>query len=79
MQAGGENIAAGQRSAVEVNEDWTNSPGHYANMINPAYTKLGVGCLIDDNGYKYWVRGLHVLGAPSGIPASAFVGSVTAI
>ncbi|MBM6756398.1 hypothetical protein H6A18_07705 [Collinsella tanakaei] len=56
MQAGGENIAAGQRSAVEVNEDWTNSPGHYANMINPAYTKLGVGCLIDDNGYKYWVE-----------------------
>lgn len=52
----GENIAAGQRSAAQVNQAWTNSPGHYANMVNPNFTKLGVSCLIDDNGYKYWVE-----------------------
>lgn len=41
--AAGENIAAGYGSPAAVVEGWRNSEGHYANMINPNFTKLGVG------------------------------------
>lgn len=39
----GENIASGQRSAQQVMNDWMNSSGHRANILNSGYTKLGVG------------------------------------
>ena len=39
----GENIAAGYGSPKAVVEGWKNSPGHYSNMINEGYTKMGVG------------------------------------
>ncbi|WP_231510397.1 CAP domain-containing protein [Fischerella sp. PCC 9605] len=45
----GENIAAGQRTPEEVVQDWMNSPGHRANILNSNYTELGVG--FHDN---YW-------------------------
>ncbi|MNI11954.1 Cysteine-rich secretory protein family protein [compost metagenome] len=47
----GENIAKGQKSAEEVVEDWMNSPGHKANIMNANYTLIGVGYY---NGY--WVQ-----------------------
>ncbi|MBA9085267.1 putative YkwD family protein [Fontibacillus solani] len=47
----GENIAKGQKSAEEVVEDWMNSPGHKANMMNANYNLIGVGYY---NGY--WVQ-----------------------
>ena len=54
----GENIAAGQTSASSVVNGWKNSPGHYQNMINVSYTKLGVGYSftgVGDYGY-YWCQ-----------------------
>jgi uncharacterized YkwD family protein len=39
----GENIAKGQSSAQQVMNDWMNSPGHRANILNSSYTKIGVG------------------------------------
>lgn len=39
----GENIAEGQKSVDEVVTTWMNSPGHRANMLNPAFRELGVG------------------------------------
>ncbi|WP_120465149.1 CAP domain-containing protein [Paenibacillus aceti] len=47
----GENIAKGQRSAEEAVEDWMDSPGHRANILNPKYKLIGVGYY---NGY--WVQ-----------------------
>lgn len=47
----GENIAMGQKSAKEVVEDWMNSPGHKANILNSHYNLIGVGYY---NGY--WVQ-----------------------
>jgi uncharacterized protein YkwD len=38
----GENIAAGQGTAAEVFTAWKNSAGHNANMLNSAFTVLGV-------------------------------------
>lgn len=39
----GENIAAGDSTAKDVAESWKSSPGHYANMINKSFTKIGIG------------------------------------
>lgn len=58
-----ENIAAGNAAAggssPEMAMDlWINSSGHYKNMINGEYSKIGVGCIYIPNstyGY-YWVQ-----------------------
>ncbi|MFS0555980.1 CAP domain-containing protein [Brevibacillus sp. 179-C9.3 HS] len=50
-QTAGENIAMGQRSPQEVMTQWMNSEGHRQNIMNPAFTKIGVGVT---NGY--WVQ-----------------------
>lgn len=39
----GENIAAGQATPAQVVNAWKNSSGHYDNMIDASFTKLGVG------------------------------------
>ena len=54
----GENIAAGQQTPDEVMEDWINSPGHYANIINENFTELAVGCYyVPSSTYGYyWVQ-----------------------
>lgn len=54
----GENIAAGFPSPETVVEGWKNSPGHYANMIMPEFTRLGVGYsnFGFGDGYYYWTQ-----------------------
>lgn len=54
----GENIAAGYGSPASVVTGWKNSPGHYANMINENFTKLGVGLSNEPTDYYtyYWVQ-----------------------
>lgn len=39
----GENIAVGQRTPAAVVSGWMRSPGHRANIMNAAFTVLGVG------------------------------------
>lgn len=51
----GENIARGYTSASEVCDSWSNSSGHYANMIKSKYNKMGVG-VYTYNGITYWVQ-----------------------
>ncbi len=50
-----ENVAAGQRTAAEVMEDFNNSPGHYKNIISATATNVGVGCFYQ-NGRVYWAQ-----------------------
>ncbi len=53
----GENIAYGQRSVSEVHSAWTNSSGHYANMIDPSYTYFAAALYQTDDGYGYyWIE-----------------------
>lgn len=55
----GENIAAGYSSPEAVVRGWKNSPGHYANMINSNYTKIGIGYMKGSSGNSYgayWVQ-----------------------
>jgi uncharacterized protein YkwD len=52
----GENIAAGQDSVRKVVDGWLASPGHCANLMNPAYRDLGAAYAVDpksDAGI-YW-------------------------
>ena len=43
-QAAGENLALGQTLKI-CHDGLMNSPGHRANILNPAYGRLGVGIL----------------------------------
>ena len=53
----GENIAAGQSSPQSVMESWMNSPGHRENILTGSFTKLGVGYVKAEDGYRYyWVQ-----------------------
>lgn len=58
----GENIAAGHTTAESVVDGWMDSPGHRANILNSAFTRLGVGhyFLEDDTGEvnynHYWAQ-----------------------
>ena len=54
----GENIAAGSPTPERVVEQWMDSPGHRANILNANYQYLGVGYFYDENSmYKhYWVQ-----------------------
>jgi len=40
--AAGENIAKGQTSPMEVMNQWMNSPGHRANILNTSFTQIGI-------------------------------------
>ena len=51
----GENIASRQRNAKEVSYAWKGSQGHYENMINASFTRIGVG-VINFYGTYYWVQ-----------------------
>lgn len=52
-RAAGENIAYGYRTPAAVVEGWMNSEGHRANILNAAYTRIGVGYGSDGN---YWTQ-----------------------
>lgn len=39
----GENIAAGNATARATVDQWMNSPGHCANIMDPTFRTLGVG------------------------------------
>jgi uncharacterized protein YkwD len=48
--AGGENVARGQRNAADVMNSWMNSEGHRANILNCSFKALGAGAVrgVDD-------------------------------
>lgn len=56
FRGAGENIAYGQKTPEQVMEGWMNSPGHRANIMNPNYTKIGVGYYQSGSGVNYWTQ-----------------------
>jgi uncharacterized protein YkwD len=54
--AWGENIAAGWPSAAAVLNAWLQSPGHRANIENPAFVVTGSGVAAAANGTLAWAQ-----------------------
>jgi uncharacterized protein YkwD len=54
----GENVAAGQRSAEDVVQDWLASPGHCANIMSDEFTEMGVAFAVnmDSKAVVYWAQ-----------------------
>jgi uncharacterized protein YkwD len=50
----GENVAAGYTSASSVVAGWMGSSGHRANILNPAFTEIGVASATAADGTRYW-------------------------
>ena len=57
-RAYGENIAAGQPTVRTVMTAWIHSPGHFANIVSPTFTHLGVGHATSSGTRvsDYWVQ-----------------------
>ena len=55
-QAAGENIAYGQAGAQAVVADWVDSPAHRQNLLNPAFTQIGVHHARDAGGRPYFAQ-----------------------
>ncbi len=49
----GENVAMGQKSALEAVSTWMKSDGHRANILGD-FTELGTAWADDENGKRYW-------------------------
>ena len=63
-RANGENIAAeGQMNAKHAVAGWIKSPAHCANLMNPAYTDMGVAYAVNTSSEMgvYWTQ---VFGTP---------------
>ena len=52
----GENIAWGPRTPEAVVSMWMNSADHKANILNPNFTVIGVGCFSQTTNYYYWTQ-----------------------
>lgn len=55
-QAAGENIAYGQAGPQAVVADWVESPAHRQNLLNPAFTEIGVHHAPDARGRLYFAQ-----------------------
>lgn len=49
-----ENLAAGYTSADDVVNGWMNSELHRANILNPDFTHIGIGCHVGGTLGVYW-------------------------
>ncbi len=63
LYAEGENIAMGFSSAQDTFNQWKNSSGHYANMMSPSFTHIGISCFYGGAYGWCWVQ---TFGARSG-------------
>ena len=55
LRGAGENVAAGFGSGRSVVvRGWMTSPGHRANLLQPAYRLEGIGAVRDAGG-RWWV------------------------
>jgi uncharacterized protein YkwD len=58
FRTAGENIAAGTTTPEEAVAGWIKSPGHCANLMNPAFSEMGVAFAVERNSRfgVYWAQ-----------------------
>ncbi|WP_169337768.1 CAP domain-containing protein [Pseudoclavibacter soli] len=66
-----ENVAAGY-TAETVVAGWQSSPGHYANIMNPNYTDIGIGVAYTSAGvyHTYFTQNFAQYAATPTVPAA---------
>ncbi len=65
----GENVAAGYQTPEAVMQGWMTSQGHCENILNPAFTELGVGYVTGGVRYNhFWTQSFA---RPSGVDRPA--------
>lgn len=71
----GENIACGQSDPQAVMASWMNSSGHRANILDPDYTSIGIGCVYAGGFGPYWVQcfGINEVTSPAKNPGDSTV------
>ncbi|MCC6766376.1 MAG: CAP domain-containing protein [Deltaproteobacteria bacterium] len=52
----GENVAYNYADPEAVMAGWMRSPGHRANILRPAFKRIGIGCVIDERGHRWWTQ-----------------------
>ena len=52
----GENVAYNYETPEAVMSGWLKSPGHRANILRPSFKRIGVGCVIDGRGRRWWTQ-----------------------
>jgi len=53
----GENVAAGYPTAQSVMKGWMSSPGHCRNILNPAFTEIGIALVTGGVTYdQFWTQ-----------------------
>ena len=72
----GENVGAGPNVA-DLQQAFTNSPEHYANMVNSSYNQVGVAVQIDSRGVMWVTEDYMDLPAPTPAAAPAPVRTTT--
>lgn len=60
----GENIAAGQTGINQVVDGWIASEGHCANLLNPAFSEVGLACVSGSASTTYRSYWTMDLGQP---------------
>ena len=65
-----ENVAAGYETAAAVFEGWRTSPGHNANMLNPAYLSIGIARAFNAGATYgwYWTTNFSSESPPQQLP-----------
>lgn len=57
----GNNIAHAYTDAAELIDAFSRSPNHLSNMISPRYQFIGIGCVIDSTGHRWWSQNFYGL------------------
>jgi hypothetical protein len=76
----GENVGVGGNEP-SLQQAFTNSPEHYANMVNPRYSEIGVSVVVTTSGTMYVTEdyvGMQAASPPVSAPVSAPVPQVKA-
>ncbi len=59
----GENVAMGYSTVDNVMAAWMASPGHRANILNPAYRDVGLAESFATDGTPYWTQDFGASGS----------------
>ena len=63
----GENVGRGQ-SVASLTQSFLNSPSHARNVLDPAFTHVGIGVYVHPTGRVYTTHRFAALGAPAPQP-----------